>query len=149
MSRQIYRVLLISILLHSCFAVHSSESGGKLELVEHMKQLQYFAHKLQLSVEADNKKLAAFYAHELEEVIEKVESVPSYDGHPIGEMTKTILLPAFEELEQSIKTQPRDALLKSFDKLVDSCNKCHSLTRHEYIVIKKNSSNPYMQSFKK
>lgn len=149
MSRQIYRVLLISILLHSCFAVHSSDASGKLELVEHMKQLQYFAHKLQLSVEADNKKLAAFYAHELEEVIEKVESVPSYDGHPVGEMTKTILLPAFKELEQNIKAQQGGAALESFGKLVNSCNKCHSLTQHEYIVIKKNSNNPYMQSFNK
>jgi hypothetical protein len=147
MNKRIYQVLLIMILGQLSLVTNSSEASDKLELVEYMKQLQYFSHKLQLSVEADNKKLSAFYAHELEEVIEKVESVPSYDGYPVGEMTKTILLPAFEELEQSIKTQPRGAVEKSFDKLVNSCNKCHSLTRHEYIVIKKNSSNPYMQSF--
>lgn len=143
----ISRILLILLLGNLSFITHASERGGKLELVAHMQQLQYFAHKLQLSIEADNRKLAAFYAHELEEVIEKVENVSSYDGHPVGKMTKTILLPAFEALEKSINDQAGGATMKNFNNLVNACNKCHSLTDHGYIVIKKNSNNPYMQSF--
>lgn len=147
MSKQIYQVLLIAILSHLSVTAHASEDSSKLELVQHMRLLQYFSHKLQLSIEAENNKLAAFYAHELEEVIEKVEKVSSYDDYPVGEMTKTILLPAFEKLEESINKQLSGLTVKSFNNLVNACNKCHSLTDHGYIVIKKNSSNPYLQSF--
>lgn len=127
--------------------VKASEEGG-VELVDLMRSLQYFTHKLSLSVDAKNPKLAGFYAHEIEEVIEQLEKVKSYDGFAIGKLVGFHLEPPFEALEKSIKGgKPGDMKVK-LDEMIVACNKCHKATDHGYIVIEKNTHNPFMQSFK-
>ncbi len=144
--KYILRLTLYSVLLATpCFPAMADGDG--VELVENMRSLQYFAHKTHLSIEAGNMKLAGFYAHEIEEVIEVLEKVESYHGHPIAELVKTILLPRFESFESAIKHgTPGDATAK-FDGLLEGCNRCHESTEHGFIAIRKNSANPYLQSF--
>ena len=51
----------------------ASLADEAIELVEYMTRLQYFSHKVGLSIQAKNEPLARFYLHELEEIIEKLK----------------------------------------------------------------------------
>lgn len=123
---------------------HASDEADLLQL---MGKLQYMTHKANLAVEAQNKPLANFYVHEIEEVIKELEAIESFDGHPVGALAKTVLVPAFEALEDSVKAADWVAANAKFDDLVASCNSCHKTTDHAYIHIKRISENPYMQVF--
>lgn len=117
------------------------------DLIENMKNMQYFTHKLALSVDARNQSLADFYAHELEESIEAAETIPSYHDQPIGELVSGMLVPAFESLEEAIKTGDWMQADARLDQMITHCNACHTTTGHEKIRIKRVESNPFMQSF--
>ncbi len=65
-------------------------ANGDVDLLAKMSQLQYLSHKAELAVDHENRPLAGFYAHELEETLEAVEEIESYDGHPIGELAKAM-----------------------------------------------------------
>ena len=122
-------------------------ADDEIELVSYMSSLQYFAHKAGLAVSHKNQKLAAFYAHEIEEVIEKVEKVKSYDGFPVGNLAKSILLPAFEDFEAKLKAEDWKNASTAFDKVIDACNSCHRATEHGFIKINRGYDNPYIQFF--
>ncbi len=140
-------ILILSVALFVSMPVKASDEGD-VELVALMQSLQYFTHKLSLSVDAKNQKLANFYAHEIEEVIEQIEKVESYDGHAVGKLVDFHLEKPFEALEKAIKSNNASDMKVKLDELIASCNKCHKATDHGYIVIKKNTNNPFMQSFK-
>ena len=80
--------------------IFSSTAIAEADLITQMARLQYFTHKLSLSVDANNLPLAQFYGHELEEVIHQVSLVESYKDYPVGEMAKTTLYPQFLKLLQ-------------------------------------------------
>jgi len=122
---------------------HAGDDG----LVELMGSLQYFSHKLGLSIDAGNKKLAGFYAHEVEEVIETLEEIENYNGKPISKMVKIRLLPPFHQLEKAVKSGNTGAASGAFGDMVDACNGCHVATAHGYIKIQRSTTNPFMQSF--
>ena len=147
MHRYIYKIFLplffCSIISFNVYANGEEE----VELAHIMASMQYFFHKTGLAVNSGNHELIEFYAHELEEIIEKVEHVESYDGFPIGKLTKKILLPVFEEFEAKIAAGDRDGIKSSFNNLIGSCNKCHESTGHKFIKIENNETNPYMQRF--
>lgn len=93
---------------------HASED---VELVRHMGTLQYMTQKAGLAIGAQNQPLASFYVHELEEVIEELETVETYDGHAIGSLVKSILVPSFEALEGAVKSGDWRNADKRFDQL--------------------------------
>lgn len=117
------------------------------EMIETMRALQYFGHKLQLSLDHDNPALARFYMHEMEEAIAAVGGIESYGGYPIGRLSDTILKPVFAGLEATLERDGPARTQQQFDKLIDACNQCHVMTEHAYIVIRRNPDNPFMQSF--
>ena len=127
--------------------IMGSASDEEVELVDYMSKLQYFAHKAGLSIQAENAKLAHFYLHEMEEVIELVQEVKEYDGHPIGQLANTMLEPAFETLEKSVDAKQFKQARTDHGKVLEACNKCHTATDHGYIKIEALSDNPFMQSF--
>lgn len=137
-------VPLLTVALLSAPAVASEKT---VELVRYMSKLQYFAHKTGLAIDAGNPRLAGFYTHELEEYVEKVEDVAEYDGYPIGKLTKSIFVPALEELEEAIEGGDPATMSAAFDGLVENCNACHESAGHAYIRIRRSADNPYMQSF--
>ena len=120
--------------------------SGDVGLGELMSRLQTYSHKLQLSVDAGNKPLAQFYIHEIEEVIEEIEEVEEYDGHPVGKLTRDMLIPAFSNVETAVDREIRTAGT-AFDSMINACNSCHQVTDHSQIVIRRNDSNLYLQSF--
>lgn len=116
--------------------------------VEKMSSLQYFAHKTTLAIDNKNKPLTDFYVHELEEYIEDAAKVESYDGHPVGKLINSILMPSFEKLESAVKSGNWNNASSRLDELLNSCNSCHEQTEHGFINIERSSDNPFMQSFK-
>ncbi|MGB5200614.1 MAG: hypothetical protein WBN68_18795 [Sedimenticolaceae bacterium] len=49
-------------------------SGDDFDLISHMGTMQYISHKTGLAIDAKNQALAGSYAHEIEEVIEVLET---------------------------------------------------------------------------
>lgn len=124
-----------------------SYADGDAHLAEKMSNLQYFSHKTALSIDHKNKDLAEFYAHELEEYIEDAATVKFYDGHEIGKMINSILMPSFEQFESALKEGDWKKASARFDDFLTSCNTCHVQTEHSFVNIQRRKDNPFMQSF--
>ncbi len=117
------------------------------ELVDLMGAIQTHTHKLQLSLDHGNIELAAFYVHEVEELLDEIREVEEYDGHPIGQLAGAMLAPVIGRLEAAVDGGNVDAANRELDALISACNACHIATNHGFIVIARNSANPYLQSF--
>ncbi len=137
--------------LSLAFAVPAQANGDEKEpeLAAAMSQLQTFTHKLALSVEARNAKLAGFYLHEAEETAEAIrDEIPEYEGLPIGPLVGSMLMPHIERLEDLLERPDWPAVDRALSAAIDSCNACHAATEHGFIVIEfRPGVNPYMQSF--
>jgi hypothetical protein len=125
---------------------HDSPFAG-MHLLLLMHNMQYYTHKLGLSIDANNAPLEAFYIHEVEAVIEAVGAIEDYEGIPIGENLKKTLLPAFETLEAAIDKGEREAVDAAYNELLVRCNTCHAVSEHGYIHIRRSYDNPYPQDF--
>ena len=119
------------------------------DLIGNMGAMQYFSHKLDLSIHHRNRELADFYAHEIEETLEETTEIDEYHGKPIGELAETMLTPAFERFERALDDDNGDwkTIDNRFGELIDACNACHQATGYGYIDIQRTDANPYMQSF--
>ena len=118
--------------------------------VDNMIGLQYFMHKAGLSMRADNLELADFYLHEIEEILEVVGEIESYDEMPVGELSKAMLGPAFHDLEEAVDSGDSSAALSAYTTVINSCNACHTATGFAYIKIADRSTeNVFMQDFSK
>jgi hypothetical protein len=136
---------LLGALLVFTVAAPARAEGG---LAARMHTLQTHAHKLQLSVAARNGELAYFYLHELEEAAEGIiEEVAEYDGYPIAALTREMLLPTVESLEQAVKAGDWADTDARFAKLLKSCNACHLVAGHGFIRIVPAEGNPFAQDF--
>jgi hypothetical protein len=136
---------LLGAILVLATAAPAQADGGLAAL---MHTLQTHAHKLQLSIAARNGELAYFYLHELEETAEEiVAEVGEYDGHPIGALTREMLLPVIESLEGSVKAADWPDSEARFAKLLKSCNGCHVVAGHGFIRIVPATGNPFAQDF--
>ena len=124
------------------------QADDRIELATLMGELQRYSHKIHLSLEAGNRPLAGFYAHEMEEIIEPLVEIDEYDGHPVGQLTRDRLAPAFKAFENSLGGMETVTPSLAFDQMLDACNNCHEAAARGTIVIRKNPQNTYMQSFK-
>lgn len=126
----------------------ASGENGEPELAEAMSRMQYYTHKLTLSVEAENAELTGFYIHEMEELADEiVGDIPEYEGHEIGRLVESMLVPEIEALEERIDGDDWAEASASIDDLILSCNNCHTATDHGFVVIERPADNPFMQSF--
>lgn len=138
-------ILLLSTVL--CAPLGFAGDDGAAHLVSQMGRLQYFTHKLGLSVSAKNQALQGFYVHEVEEVVEELTEVEDFDGISIGELVKTTLVPTLEKLEHAVKAKDAAVVDTSFDEMLNACNTCHQNTNRPYIQIERRTDNPFLQSF--
>ena len=116
--------------------------------MDKMTALQYFMHKVGLSIRADNLPLADFYLHEMEEVLVEVGEVESYNDHPIGKLSNSMLEPSIHELEEAVDSGSSDRALTAYKVVIGACNACHLATEFDMIKVEDRSTeNPYMQSF--
>lgn len=125
---------------------HHSPFRGQ-PLLTLMHNMQYYGHKLGLSIDAGNATLMGFYVHEVEEVIEAVSEIESYDGIAIPTLLDSTLKPKFEALEAAIEVGEQTRIDAAYNGLIEGCNGCHSSSGRPYIVIERNRENPYPQRF--
>ena len=125
--------------------IRASDEGP--DLVGMMTKFQRFMHKAGVALHAGNFRLADFYLHEVEEVLEEVEAVESYDDHPIGEMAEGVFAPVFHELEDAVDSGNQQAALAAYENALGGCNECHQGTQHEFIVIEYRGESLPLQNF--
>ncbi len=142
--RHLGRVLALSLGLGIAPLGSAEES---LDLVAVMADMQRFAHKIQLSLDAENLRLADFYAHELEAAVARASSIDSYGDYPVGRLSASTLKPLMLQLGTAIDSGELPRANTAFDQLLSGCNSCHQLTEHGYIHLQRNAVNPYLQSF--
>jgi mono/diheme cytochrome c family protein len=118
-------------------------------LAVQMKDMQYWTHKLALSIDAGNLELADFYHHELEEAVEDlIDSIDTYDGFAIAQLTSSMLMPALETLEDRLDDDDVAGMRVAFSGVVQACNSCHQVTEHAFIRITDGfGNNPFNQVF--
>ena len=125
----------------------AAAGGDDLGLVTWMGRLQYYVHKLGLAVSAQNRALQVYYAHEVEEVIEKVEAIEEADGVEIGKLVKVKLVPPFETLEGAVEAGDPGRIEAAYEGLLAGCNACHKASNRPYLHIVRSADNPYPQDF--
>ncbi|MCS7073533.1 MAG: hypothetical protein NZ108_03610, partial [Bacteroidia bacterium] len=114
----------------------NSEKEEEIELAVLMSYNQRFAEKLFFAGQANNWELADFYVEELSENAEKIISHRIIDdGVDISELTKGMLLPAIQKLQESVKAKNQSQFFRDYKSLIISCNGCHSAAKHGFIVI--------------
>lgn len=123
----------------------SAGEDEALGLVSWMGRLQYYAHKLGLAVNAENRALQGYYVHAVEEVIEHIEEVKEADGIEIGKLVKANLVPAFEALEGAVETGDQARVSLAYDGLLAACNACHRAANRPCIHIVRRSDIRYAQ----
>lgn len=140
----------IALALLLATAAVASE-GEEHDLIGNMGSLQKFSHKFDLAIRHENRALADFYAHELEETIEATTAIEAYHDKPVGKLTENMLVPAFDRLEQALDDEAADwdAIGGAFDAFIVTCNSCHAATDYGIIRIERTGANPFMQSFDK
>ena len=128
----------------------SEDSGSPfagMPLLLLMHNMQYYVHKLGLAVDAGNRPLADFYAHEVEEIITAVGAIDRHEGVAIKPIFETALPPAFAALERALDTGDAAQLGAAYDRLLEGCNACHRGAGRPQIVIRRSHLNPYPQEF--
>lgn len=133
------------------FIEHVEESPK--ELAAYMADLQVLTHKLGLSIEAKNRPLVRFYLHESLVLIEEIqETLPEYEGTPVALYMDRMALPTYKLVREKYdapQESPKyfEHLDTAYDGLIATCNACHVSSSHDYLRIKRNSHNPYLQDF--
>lgn len=143
------RLTVMMLAASLCTIACASGEGEDHDLIGNMGALQYFSHKLDLSIRHQNRALVDFYAHEIEETLEETTGIEEYHGKPIGKLAGAMLAPAFERFEQAVDDEAGswEAIDGRFGELIDACNACHQATEYGFINIERTDANPYMQSF--
>lgn len=148
-------VLFVAAGLVACSADEGAAAGGQAsiehedaELALKMAHLQRWTHKTTLALEQQNRELADFYLHEMEETIVAIqEDVPTYEGHPIADLTEQMLVPTVEAVEEALDEEAWARVDARVEELVQACNQCHTATDHGFIQVEKRETNPYFQDF--
>jgi hypothetical protein len=138
--------ILCAVLMYGPVTAVTADEG---EFIGYMTRMQYFTHKLALSIDAGNQDLQGFYAHEVEEQIEGALEIEALDDVPVAKLMGEFLVPKVEALEDAIKSGDAATVETGFDALIDGCNGCHRAAQRVYIRVERRRDNPYLQSFSK
>jgi hypothetical protein len=125
------------------------DAASEPDLLQLMASMERFSEKLYLAASAGNWTLAAFYAHELEEVGADLRDAGfEKGGIDLGSMTSELFLPAVERLDRAIDVS-RAEFQQAFSDVVASCNACHAAAGYPFIqIVVPTEDRPYpMQSF--
>lgn len=112
------------------------EEGEGPELAPYMGDMQRLSQKLGYSIQARNGPLAAFYIDEIEEGLEQIEDrFPVWEDYPLPKLVRIIAEPAVGRLRDEIAARHWEEVDAAYAALVQSCNRCHASTEHEFLVI--------------
>ncbi len=124
-----------------------SDDAPELALL--MGDLQRLTHKLALSAEAGNAELAAFYLHESQEQLRKIQTeAPEYENLPVALLIDRLAHPAYEPMQSAVTAKDAKLMREGVQAIVQACNACHTATQHAFIRITPGTEvNPFNQSF--
>lgn len=127
----------------------AEESPEEVELASQMADLQRWTHKTVLALDARNAELADFYLHEVEETVGRIqEDVPTYEGHPVAELSQQMLVPSVDSLDNALEERAWPTVDARVQELARSCNRCHRATEHGFIKVDLGEvQNPFPQDF--
>lgn len=125
------------------------ETSNAPELALLMGDLQRLTHKLALSADAGNAELAAFYLHESQEQLRKIQSeAPEYENLPVALLIDRLAHPAYAPMQMALNAKDQQRMIAGLDSIIQSCNACHMATQHGFIRITRGTEvNPFNQSF--
>jgi hypothetical protein len=128
------------------YLVEEGHAGSDNEhyLLESMMFMQRYLEKLYWAGKAGNAPLAAYYFHELEERVEGLaEAKVKYDGIDISELVKIMLIPTLEAEEETLNAAKPETFVASYQKVMGSCNNCHTTSKKPFIQLQLPESNPW------
>jgi len=132
--------LSVSVMVAAAQPARESYEPG---LGEFMTATQLRHAKLWFAGKQNNWDLAA---HEIDEIKEGLEDAarlhPSFDGVPVAEMIKTIIVPRIAELEKAVKAKSSAKFMVAFDELTSGCNSCHAGANKPFIRIQRPTESP-------
>lgn len=120
------------------------------ELAEYMSTLQRYTHKLSLAIDGGNTELASFYMHESLAQLDVIqETFSEYETIPVALYVDRHGLSGYEPLKALLKQEaPEPAKLShAMDGVINSCNACHVASGFDFLKIKRNPINPFLQDF--
>ncbi len=113
---------------------------------ELMGSVQYHHAKLWFAGQNQNWKLASFEIHELEETL---EDITNYQTERAESKFIGMITPDIDSISNAIQQKNLTLFTNNYSKLTNTCNNCHRLNKHEYIIIKTPNNPPYSnQNFK-
>jgi hypothetical protein len=143
-----WKILALAAVTGAQFAP-LEESTDVPELALLMGDLQRLTHKLALSADAGNMELAAFYLHESQEQLRKIQTeAPEYENLPVALLIERGAHPAYAPMQDAVTDRDKARLMAGLDGIIQSCNACHTATQHAFIRITRGTEvNPFNQSF--
>jgi hypothetical protein len=108
------------------------DSSYKPGLGEFMTAIQIHHAKLWFAGVNQNWKLADFEINEIKETLDDINRYCT-DRPEIKSMP--MILPAFDSVSSSIKNQNSKSFQLSFTFLTNTCNNCHTVTKHGFNAI--------------
>lgn len=145
---------LTIVILHSCISnaaeAPAKEKANEVDILHTMSLYQRFSQKVWYAGKENNWELADFYVHELHEITEElVDGGVTHDDYDISQLAKTMLEPAVENLDKSVKQKNQEDFITNYTALTNSCNACHTVTKHPFIkIIIPKYPIPFNQDFK-
>lgn len=114
----------------------STHAEEEAVLLSAMERFQRFGSKLWFAGEYQNWELAAFYIHEIEEVIEELEASDiQEEGQNIAELVAKLPAPALLDVEEGVLAKDHRRFQQGYHRLVNACNSCHVATKKPFIQI--------------
>lgn len=120
------------------------------ELAEYMGTLQRYTHKLSLAIDAGNTELAGFYMYESLALLEVIqETFSEYESIPVALYVDRYGLSGYDPLKALFRQEAPapDKLSQAMDGIINSCNACHVASGFDFLKIKRNPANPFLQDF--
>jgi hypothetical protein len=126
-----------------------TENTPTPELALLMGDLQRLTHKLALSADAGNAELAAFYLHESQEQLRKIQTeAPEYENIPVALLIDRLAHPAYAPMQAAVTAKDAKRMREGIHAIIHACNACHTATQHAFIRITPGTEvNPFNQSF--
>ena len=132
--------LSVSVMVAAAQPARESYEPG---LGEFMTATQLRHAKLWFAGKQNNWDLAAYEIDEIKEGLEDAARLhPSFDGVPVAEMIKTIIVPRIAELEKAVRAKSSAKFMVAFDELTSGCNSCHAGANKPFIRIQRPTESP-------
>jgi hypothetical protein len=117
-------------------------------LIYHMSFIQRYTTKLYFSGMEENWALADIYAHEIEEITETIiDGNHVDDGVDVSNLMQTMLPAEIENIEAAIDAKDKALFERSFQTLIQTCNKGHDAADYGAVKIEVPENNPFAQDF--